>query len=394
MMLGGFYKKNLLSFLNKIEKGTITINDDFSRTFGSGEPKVTIEVVSPRFYRRTILGGDLGFAESFANGEWFTDNLTDLITILILNKDNLSGLDVKWSFITKILARLGHWRRKNTLTGSKKNIQEHYDLSNEMFMTFLDDTMTYSCGFFESKKDSLYQAQINKIDKIIDKADIKEKHHILEIGSGWGALAKRAVERTGCKVTTITLSERQYSYVKNMIKNENLENNIDIQLVDFRNVEGSYDRIVSVEMIEAIGYELFNPYFDRIEKLMKPNGTAVIQAITYPDDNYDIYLKGCDFIQKFIFPGSLLPSVAAMKDSINLTNLRLDDIERIGAHYATTLNLWNKNFNNNIEQIKEMGFDQYFINLWNYYFSYCEAGFANDTIDDVQLVIKGGMANA
>ena len=393
-MLGSFYKRNLLKFLAKIKKGTITINDDFSQTFGAGEPKVTIEVVSPRFYRRTILGGDLGFAESYAKSEWFTDNLTDLITILILNKDNLSGLDVKWSFVTKLFAKLGHWRRKNTLSGSKKNIQEHYDLSNEMFMTFLDETMTYSCGFFESETDSLYQSQINKIDKILDKANIQENNHILEIGSGWGALAKRAVERTGCKVTTITLSERQHDYVKKLIENEGLKDNIDIKLIDFRKIEGSYDRIISVEMIEAIGFELFNSYFSRIEELMKPDGTAVIQAITYPDENYETYRKGCDFIQKFIFPGSLLPSVASMKNSINLTNLKLDDIERIGPHYATTLNLWNKNFNLNLDKIKEMGFDQYFINLWNYYFSYCEAGFANNTIDDVQLVMRGGKANA
>ena len=394
MMLGSFYKRNLLKFLAKIKKGTITINDDFSQTFGAGEPKVTIEVVSPRFYRRTILGGDLGFAESYAKSEWFTDNLTDLITILILNKDNLSGLDVKWSFVTKLFAKLGHWRRKNTLSGSKKNIQEHYDLSNEMFMTFLDETMTYSCGFFESETDSLYQSQINKIDKILDKANIQENNHILEIGSGWGALAKRAVERTGCKVTTITLSERQHDYVKKLIESEGLKDNIDIKLIDFRKIEGSYDRIISVEMIEAIGFELFNPYFSRIEELMKPDGTAVIQAITYPDENYETYRKGCDFIQKFIFPGSLLPSVASMENSINLTNLKLDDIERIGPHYATTLNLWNKNFNQNLDKIKEMGFDQYFINLWNYYFSYCEAGFTNNTIDDVQLVMRGGKANA
>ena len=393
-MLGRFYKRNLLKFLAKIEKGTITINDDSSQTFGSGEPKVTIEVVSPRFYKRTILGGDLGFAESYAKSEWFTDNLTDLITILILNKDNLSGLDVKWSFLTKLFAKLGHWRRKNTLSGSKRNIQEHYDLSNEMFMTFLDKSMTYSCGFFENETDSLYQAQINKIDKILDKANIQADNHILEIGSGWGALAKRAVERTGCKVTTITLSERQYEYVEKLIENEGLKDNIDIKLVDFRNIEGSYDRIISVEMIEAIGFELFNPYFSRIEELMRPDGTAVIQAITYPDKNYDQYRKGCDFIQKFIFPGSLLPSVESMENSINLTNLELKDIEKIGPHYATTLNLWNKNFNQNIDEIKKMGFDQYFINLWNYYFSYCEAGFANNTIDDVQLVMKGGKANA
>ncbi len=393
-MLVSFYKKNLIKFLEKIEIGSITINDDFSKTFGNGEPKATIEVVSPRFYRRTLLGGDLGFAESYAKSEWFTDNLTNLISILILNKEKLSGLNIGWNFMTKIFARIGHWRRRNTLSGSKRNIQEHYDLSNEMFMTFLDETMTYSCGFFENENDSLYQSQINKIDKILDKVNLEAGDHLLEIGSGWGALAKRAVDRTGCKVTTITLSERQYTYVKKLIKEENLEYNINIELMDFRKMEGAYDKIVSVEMIEAIGFDLFNPYFAKIESLMKPGGRAAIQAITYPDENYDIYRKGCDFIQKFIFPGSLLPSVAAMKDSVRLTEMEVEDLERIGPHYATTLNLWNKNFNGNIEDIKKLGFDQYFINLWNYYFSYCEAGFANGTIDDVQLVLKGGKANA
>ena len=393
-MLVSFYKKNLIKFLEKIEIGSITVNDDFSKTFGNGEPRATIEVVSPRFYRRTLLGGDLGFAESYAKSEWFTDNLTNLISILILNKEKLSGLNIGWNFMTKIFARIGHWRRRNTLSGSKRNIQEHYDLSNEMFMTFLDKTMTYSCGFFENKKDSLYQAQINKIDKILDKVNLEAGDHLLEIGSGWGALAKRAVRRTGCKVTTITLSERQYSYVKKLIKEEKLEDNINIELMDFRKMEGAYDKIVSVEMIEAIGFDLFNPYFAKIESLMKPGGRAAIQAITYPDENYDIYRKGCDFIQKFIFPGSLLPSVAAMKNSVRLTEMEVEDLERIGPHYATTLSLWNKNFNENIEDIKELGFDQYFINLWNYYFSYCEAGFANGTIDDVQLVLKGGKANA
>ena len=393
-MLVSFYKKNLIKFLEKIEIGSITVNDDFSKTFGNGEPRATIEVVSPRFYRRTLLGGDLGFAESYAKSEWFTDNLTNLISILILNKEKLSGLNIGWNFMTKIFARIGHWRRRNTLSGSKRNIQEHYDLSNEMFMTFLDKTMTYSCGFFENKKDSLYQAQINKIDKILDKVNLEAGDHLLEIGSGWGALAKRAVRRTGCKVTTITLSERQYTYVKKLIKEEKLEDNINIELMDFRKMEGAYDKIVSVEMIEAIGFDLFNPYFAKIESLMKPGGRAAIQAITYPDENYDIYRKGCDFIQKFIFPGSLLPSVAAMKNSVRLTEMEVEDLERIGPHYATTLSLWNKNFNENIEDIKELGFDQYFINLWNYYFSYCEAGFANGTIDDVQLVLKGGKASA
>ena len=393
-MFEGYYRNIIFKFLDNIDQGTIILNDDVSKTFGSGEPKVTIEIVSPRFYRRAVLGGDLGFAESYAKSEWFTDDLTNLITILILNKEKLSGLDIGWSFLSKIFARVGHWRRRNTLSGSKRNIQDHYDLSNEMFMTFLDDTMTYSCGYFATESDSLYQSQINKIDKILDKADINSDEHVLEIGSGWGALAKRAVSRTGCKVTTITLSERQHRYVKDLIEKEGLQNNIDVQLIDFRKIDGAYDKVVSVEMIEAIGFDLFNPYFSKIESLMKPNGTAVIQAITYPDENYETYRKGCDFIQKFIFPGSLLPSVAAMKNSVSLTDMKVDDLERIGPHYATTLNLWNKNFNKNIEEIKNLGFDQYFINLWNYYFSYCEAGFANGTIDDVQLVLKGGKANA
>ncbi len=377
-MFEGYYRNIIFKFLDNIGQGTIVLNDDVSKTFGSGEPKVTIEIVSPRFYRRAVLGGDLGFAESYAKSEWFTDDLTNLITILILNKEKLSGLDIGWSFLSKIFARVGHWRRRNTLSGSKRNIQDHYDLSNEMFMTFLDDTMTYSCGYFATESDSLYQSQINKIDKILDKADINSDDHVLEIGSGWGALAKRAVSRTGCKVTTITLSERQHRYVKDLIEKEGLQNNIDVQLIDFRKIGGAYDKVVSVEMIEAIGFDLFNPYFSKIESLMKPNGTAVIQAITYPDENYETYRKGCDFIQKFIFPGSLLPSVAAMKNSVSLTDMKVE----------------NKNFNKNIEEIKNLGFDQYFINLWNYYFSYCEAGFANGTIDDVQLVLKGGKANA
>ena len=291
-MFESYYRNIIFKFLDNIKEGTVVINDDISKTFGSGSPKVTIEIVSPKFYRRAVLGGDLGFAESYAKSEWFTDNLTDLITILILNKENLDGLDIGWSFMSKMFAKFGHWRRRNTLSGSKRNIKDHYDLSNEMFMTFLYDTMTYSCGFFENEDDSLYQSQINKIDKILDKADIKSDDHILEIGAGGGGLAKRAVDKTGCKVTTITLSERQRNYVDSLIVKEGLQENIEIKLIDFRKIEGAYDKIISIEMIEAIGFDLFNPYFSRIENLMKTNGTAVIQAITYPDNDYETYRKG------------------------------------------------------------------------------------------------------
>jgi cyclopropane-fatty-acyl-phospholipid synthase len=394
-MLSSVYKNFLIKFLGNIKEGTIIFKDKNEQTFGKGKPVVNIEVLNSKFYRRTVLSGDLGFAESYAKGEWKTNNLTNLILILINNKDNLENLNMRWSFISKIIARFDHWRRKNTISGSKRNIQEHYDLSNKLFSIFLDKTMTYSCGVFESEKTTLYEAQIRKIDMIIEKAQLKPEDHVLEIGSGWGGLSRRAVEKIGCKFTTITLSEDQFIYVKNMIKDEGLENNINVKLIDYRNIEGTYDKVISVEMIEAIGYELFNSYFGKIEEVLKPNGIAVIQAITYPDENYEVYRKGCDFIQKFIFPGSLLPSVKIMNESIaQKTEMKVIDLERIGPSYATTLNAWAKKFNANKDNIMKLGFDEYFINLWNYYFSYCEAGFSAGTIDDVQIVIKGGKANA
>jgi cyclopropane-fatty-acyl-phospholipid synthase len=394
-MLSSVYKNFLIKFLGNIKEGTIIFKDKNEQTFGKGKPVVNIEVLNSKFYRRTVLSGDLGFAESYAKGEWKTNNLTNLILILINNKDNLENLNMRWSFISKIIARFDHWRRKNTISGSKRNIQEHYDLSNKLFSIFLDKTMTYSCGVFESEKTTLYEAQIRKIDMIIEKAQLKPEDHVLEIGSGWGGLSRRAVEKIGCKFTTITLSEDQFIYVKNMIKDEGLENNINVKLIDYRNIEGTYDKVISVEMIEAIGYELFNSYFEKIEEVLKPNGIAVIQAITYPDENYEVYRKGCDFIQKFIFPGSLLPSVKIMNESIaQKTEMKVIDLERIGPSYATTLNAWAKKFNANKDNIMKLGFDEYFINLWNYYFSYCEAGFSAGTIDDVQIVIKGGKANA
>jgi|TARA_B110000263_G_scaffold64190_1_gene55401 cyclopropane-fatty-acyl-phospholipid synthase len=394
-MLSSVYKNFLIKFLGNIKEGTIIFKDKNEQTFGKGKPVVNIEVLNSKFYRRTVLSGDLGFAESYAKGEWKTNNLTNLILILINNKDNLENLNMRWSFISKIIARFDHWRRKNTISGSKRNIQEHYDLSNKLFSIFLDKTMTYSCGVFESEKTTLHEAQIRKIDMIIEKAQLKPEDHVLEIGSGWGGLSRRAVEKIGCKFTTITLSEDQFIYVKNMIKDEGLENNINVKLIDYRNIEGTYDKVISVEMIEAIGYELFNSYFEKIEEVLKPNGIAVIQAITYPDENYEVYRKGCDFIQKFIFPGSLLPSVKIMNESIaQKTEMKVIDLERIGPSYATTLNAWAKKFNANKDNIMKLGFDEYFINLWNYYFSYCEAGFSAGTIDDVQIVIKGGKANA
>lgn len=394
-MLSSVYKNFLIKFLGNIKEGTIIFKDKNEQTFGKGKPVVNIEVLNSKFYRRAVLSGDLGFAESYAKGEWKTNNLTNLILILINNKDNLENLNMRWSFISKIIARFDHWRRKNTISGSKRNIQEHYDLSNKLFSIFLDKTMTYSCGVFESEKTTLHEAQIRKIDMIIEKAQLKPEDHVLEIGSGWGGLSRRAVEKIGCKFTTITLSEDQFIYVKNMIKDEGLENNINVKLIDYRNVEGTYDKVISVEMIEAIGYELFNSYFEKIEEVLKPNGIAVIQAITYPDENYEVYRKGCDFIQKFIFPGSLLPSVKIMNESIaQKTEMKVIGLERIGPSYAITLNAWAKKFNANKDNIMKLGFDEYFINLWNYYFSYCEAGFSAGTIDDVQIVIKGGKANA
>lgn len=293
------------------------------------------------------------------------------------NRERMNGLDTKSAWLGHTLNRISHLRRANTIQGSRKNIEDHYDLGNAMFSLFLDSTMTYSCAYWNSPEETLEQAQINKLRRIITKAEIKSTDHVLEIGSGWGSFALEAVKLTGCRITTITLSSQQKELTEERIRQEGFEDRIEVKLIDYRDIQGQYDKIVSIEMLEAVGHENLPTYFGSCYKLLKPNGKMVFQVITMRNINYDTYRKECDFIQKHIFPGGICPSVNTILDAIEKSSkFTVKNMENIGIHYARTLRSWREAFLRHKSDILAMGFSESFIRKWEYYFSYCEAGFS------------------
>lgn len=281
-----------------------------------------------------------------------------------------------------------HFRNKNTLNQAKQNISRHYDLSNAMYEMFLDETMTYSCAIFDHENEALKDAQLRKIDRILEKACLSRHHHVLEIGTGWGTLAIRAARLYGCRVTTITLSKEQQELARQRIAQAGLSDRVEVLLCDYRNVTGQYDRILSVEMIEAVGKAYYPAFFRCCDRLLKPNGMLVLQTITIPDQRYEAYSKTTDWMRLFIFPGGLLPSLTALTQVITKhTPFVIKQVDSIGPHYALTLARWKERFLAHREDILKLGFPDSFIRRWEYYFSYCQAGFAQHYIDDLQIVI-------
>ena len=280
-----------------------------------------------------------------------------------------------------------HRRRKNTLSGSKKNILAHYDLSNEFYQLWLDDTMTYSCGIFENKNSTMKEASIKKLDSLINKLNVKPGDTILEIGTGWGSFACHAAKEYGCKVITTTISDSQYDYAKEKISLENLDDQVTLLKEDYRNLTGSYDKIVSIEMIEAVGHENIPTYFKKVSNLLKDGGKFALQGITYNDQKFDTYKYSVDFINKYIFPGACLISLSQVLDTLKKdTNLILNDLFDITSHYAKTLNIWRQDFLSKRDEISKLGFDDNFIRLWEFYLVYCEAGFIEKNIGDYQFL--------
>ena len=350
--------------------------------FGEGGGiEAEILVKNKAFYKKIVLFGDIGFGESFMDGDWETPDLVQLISWMIQNLDNIE----KQSTVQKVFSplnllkaynRVSHYLKPNSIAGSRKNISEHYDLSNEFFQLFLDPSMTYSSAFFETGKESLEKAQQAKYELMCQSIKLKPTDHVLEIGCGWGGFALFAAKNFGCKVTGITISKRQFELATERVRKENLEEKIKIVFQDYRLMEGKFDKIVSIEMIEAVGHKYFNEYFRKIDSLLAQNGIVGLQAIIIPDKKYDEYRKSVDWIQKYIFPGGLLPSIAKINQSVNQTSsLNLYNLKEFGLSYAKTLSSWKENMFRNISQIKEMGFDDKFIRKWEYYFSYCEAAF-------------------
>jgi cyclopropane-fatty-acyl-phospholipid synthase len=383
----------ILKFLTHIKVGYLSVElpNKESRQFGDplSSDRGTLVIHDYSFFRKVMLSGDIGFGESFTEGLWDTPDLTGLITLFIKNERALYKQPSLFSKLGVIRNRLYHLSRKNTVKNSRENIKAHYDLSNDMFGLFLDESMMYSSAIYPKEDSSLNQAQLTKIQAIIDRAEIKSSDHVLEIGSGWGGFAIEAVRRTGCRITTITLSTEQKRLAEERIKAAGLADKIEVRLIDYRKVSGSFDKIVSIEMIEAVGKEFLGEYFAAISKLLKPGGRAVIQAITIPDQRYETYCKGVDWIQKHIFPGSHIPSLGSLINAISSrTSLLVQEVASIGLHYARTLKEWRLAFNQASQNLADHGFNEEFQRAWNYYFAYCEAGFATSALNDIHLVLS------
>lgn len=385
-----FAKIQILKRLNHLKTGCLTIIDgDEKHVFGhSNGINATISVLDARFYGEIAFGGSIGAGEAYMLGYWTADNLTNVIRLMCVNQAVMDTLEGGYQWATKPLFKALHWLNSNTAEGSRKNIAAHYDLGNDFFQLWLDSTMMYSSGIFEQANSSLQAASLKKLKVICDKLDLKTTDHVIEIGTGWGGFAIFAARHYGCKVTTTTISKQQYALAIERVKAANLQHSITVLLKDYRHLEGTFDKLVSIEMVEAVGHQYYDTYFAKVGKLLKPDGLALIQAITIADQRFDAAKTSVDFIQRYIFPGSCIPSNTAMLISITKSSdLRLFDCEDIGPHYATTLAAWRKNFFAQIDAVRRLGYSEEFIKMWEFYFCYCEGGFAERALGDVHLLL-------
>ena len=388
--LTSVFKNGLKKKLSHLNVGCISVVDGVDKfSFGDtgSELRVNVQVHSQEFYVMTGSGGAMGIAEAYILGYWTSDDVVMLMRIILRNRSIMLSLNDGFAKILSPINKLIHRSRQNTLKGSKENILAHYDLSNDFYKLWLDPTMTYSCAYFKDTNTTLEDASIEKLDRMCRKLKLSEKDNILEVGTGWGSFSIHAAKNYGCSITTTTISDAQYEYAKARVLEEGLESKINVINKDYRKLDGQYDKIVSIEMIEAVGYEYISEYFRKLSSLLKPDGLMALQGITYNDQNFDTYKDSVDFIKKYIFPGSCLISISQIIDVIkNKTDLSMIDMEDITRHYAETLNRWRKNFMSVLPEVKEMGYSKAFINMWEFYFLYCEAGFLERNIGDVQMV--------
>ena len=388
--LSSIFKKALFDKFKLIDLGFIELKDG-SNTFIFGDKsdslKTSITIHSQEFYVLLGSGGTMGVSEAYMAGYWSSSDLVALLRIVLKNRSVLDSLDSGIAKLIQPVNKQIHKSRQNTLRGSKSNILAHYDLSNEFYSLWLDSTMTYSCGYFNNKDSSLKDASIEKIDRICRKLKLSKEDSLLEIGTGWGSFSAHAAENYGCSIVTTTISDAQYRYADKLFKEKNLSSKIQLLNMDYRKLDGEYDKIVSIEMIEAVGYQFIPAYLHKIDSLLKSNGKAVIQGITYNDQSFENYKNSVDFIKKYIFPGSCLISLSQVLDVIKIqTSMALVDMEDITIHYAETLKCWRENFFKVLPDIKKLGFSDSFIRMWEFYFVFCEAGFLERNIGDVQLV--------
>jgi cyclopropane-fatty-acyl-phospholipid synthase len=391
-MLDGIARRNVLQQLEKLGIGLLRLTDgsDHYRfgSHGDTEHSAHIHVTDPRFYSEIAFGGEIGGGEAYMHGYWDCDDLVALVRLLLQNRTVLDGMESGAARFTAPLQKLFHWVNRNSSEGARRNISAHYDLGNDFFASWLDETMMYSAAIFEDKATSLHDAQLARMRHICERLQLSADEHVVEIGTGWGGFALYAAQNYGCRVTTTTISREQYEKAKESVIAAGLEDRITLLLEDFREMEGQFDKLVSIEMIEAIDHGLIDSYFSKCSDLLKPDGAMLIQAITIADQRYEEYRKSVDFIQRYIFPGSGLPSSSVMIDAIaRMTDMRLLGLEDIGLHYATTLRCWRDNFFTHIDEVRRQGFSETFIRMWEYYLCYCEAAFLERAISDVQILL-------
>jgi cyclopropane-fatty-acyl-phospholipid synthase len=378
--------------LAKIQFGKITISDSsgtavFSGIEGSDTHHVHVTINQMQAYKKILFHGSTGASESYMHHEWDVDDLIKLIEIVIKNEEIFANIEGPFVKIFNYLQRCIGAQRENDITKAKQNIIAHYDLGNDFFKLFLDPSMMYSCALYEPERISLEQASMKKLETICQQLQLKPTDHVLEIGTGWGGFAIYAARKYGCKITTTTISDKQYAYVKREIEHLGLQNRIELLNQDYRQLSGQYDKLVSIEMIEAIGSKYFDVYFRQCNNLLKPNGLFFLQAITINDQAYLQARDRIDFIKKYIFPGGCLPSINVISNCIaNHTQMQLLFMRDIGKHYATTLIDWLRKFDQHVAQVKDQGFSEQFIRMWRFYFCYCAAGFKQSYISDIHAL--------
>jgi cyclopropane-fatty-acyl-phospholipid synthase len=397
--LDGIARTLLHRQLARLSEGELVLVDGDTRRFGAVKPgfplSATLVVHDPGFYGDAVFGGSVGAGEAYMAGFWTCSDLTALVRILLRNRPVLDGLDGGYALMAAPLRKLIHAVNRNTKSGSRRNIAAHYDLGNEFFRLFLDDTLMYSCALFDTPQTSLKEASIAKLELICRKLQLKPTDRLLEIGTGWGGFALHAASNYGCNITTTTISQNQFELAQQRIRAAGLGGRVTVLLEDYRELKGQYDKVVSIEMIEAVGHHYYDSFFRLCASLLKPDGALLLQAITIADQQFASARDEVDFIKRYIFPGSCIPAITPLLQAASRSSdLKLVHLEDIGPHYATTLRRWRENFFTNIENVRGLGYPDSFIRRWEFYLTYCEGGFMERVLGDVHMLMTKPQARA
>lgn len=391
--LSALVRRGVLRTLSQLREGEVRlVENGETRVFGAEGAargmRARVEILDPSCYADIALRGTIGVGEAYMAGKFRCDDLTALVRIFVRNESVMEEMEGGGARLVLPLLRLGHRLKSNTRRGSRRNIAAHYDLGNGFFELFLDRRMMYSSAVYPRPESSLDEAAEHKLALICDKLALGPDDHLLEIGTGWGGLAVFAAQRTGCRVTTTTISREQYEAARARVVAAGLEDRVEVLLSDYRDLTGEYDKLVSVEMFEAVGHRFFDTFFGQCARLLKPAGEMLLQTITIADQRYQAAKRRVDFIQRYIFPGGCLPSVTAIAESVTrASDMRIVALDDIGPHYARTLCDWRERFHRRLDEVRAQGFPEPFIRMWEWYFSYCEGGFAERAISNAQLTL-------